>query len=64
MAILNHADPLFLKKVVERCRLLYGSPQRLERLKLFAFKRHQDYRRFLDLERRYVEHAIDRLMES
>ena len=25
VAIINHADPLFLRKITERCRLLYGS---------------------------------------
>ena len=32
VAILNHADPLFLRKVTERCRLVYGSPRRLAEL--------------------------------
>lgn len=54
VAILNHADPLFLKKITERCRLLYGSPARLQQLKLYAFKRYQDHRRFLMMEREYV----------
>jgi predicted nucleotidyltransferase len=57
VALLNHADPLFLKQVLERCRLLSGSPRRLEELKLYAFRRYQDHRRFLDMERRYVERA-------
>ena len=61
LAVLNHADPLFLKKVTERCQLLTGSPARLQRLQLYAFKRYQDHRRFLALERDYVRrHAADR----
>jgi predicted nucleotidyltransferase len=58
LAVLNHADPLFLKKVTESCRLLHGTPADLERLKLHAFKRYQDYRRYLDLERRFVARAL------
>jgi predicted nucleotidyltransferase len=58
LAILNRADPLFLKKVVEACRLLYGSPRDLHRLKMYAFKRHQDHRKFLELERRFVQKAL------
>lgn len=54
VAILNHADPLFLKKIMERCRLLYGSAADLQRLKLYAFKKYQDHRRFLTMERDYV----------
>lgn len=58
LAILNHADPLFLKKVTESCRLLLGAPADLQRIKLYAFKRYQDHRRYLDLERRYVAKAL------
>ncbi|HJR76218.1 MAG TPA: nucleotidyltransferase domain-containing protein [Nitrospiraceae bacterium] len=61
LAIINRADPLFIKKVFERCRLLYGSAKDLQRLRLYAFKRYQDHRRFLALERRYVERALTRL---
>ena len=61
LAILNHADPLFLKKVMENCRLLHGSPAELRRLQLLAFKRYQDHRKYLDLERRFVAQAIGRL---
>jgi predicted nucleotidyltransferase len=58
LAILNHADPLFLKKVTEACELLYGSSSALQRLKIYAFKRYQDHRRYLDMERRYVERSL------
>ena len=61
VAIVNHADPLFLKKVTERCRLLYGSPRRLAELKIYAFKRYQDHRRYLALEREYVRRTLARL---
>jgi predicted nucleotidyltransferase len=58
LAFLNHADPLFLQRVVERCRLLHGHSADLQRLRLYAFKRYQDHRRFLDLERRFVARAL------
>jgi predicted nucleotidyltransferase len=61
VAIINHADPLFLKRITERCRLLLGSPRRLAELRMYAFKRYQDHRRFLDLEREYVHRTLDRL---
>ena len=61
LALINRADPLFIKKITERCRLLYGSAKDLQRLRLYAFKRYQDHRRFLDLERRYVERTLNRL---
>ena len=61
LAVLNHADPLFLKKVTEQCQLLAGSPARLQQLQVYAFKRYQDHRPFLALERDYVRrHATDR----
>jgi predicted nucleotidyltransferase len=61
VAIINHADPLFLKKITERCRLLYGSPRRLAELKIYAFKRYQDHRRYLALETTYVHRTLGRL---
>jgi predicted nucleotidyltransferase len=61
LAIINHADPLFLRKITERCRLLHGSPRRLAELRIYSFKRYQDHRRYLALERPYVDRTLDRL---
>ena len=58
LAMLDHADPLFLKKVLENCRLLAGSPRRLAQLKIYAFKRYQDHRRYFPLERQYVDRVL------
>lgn len=58
LGLLNHADPLFLKQVMDHARLLHGSPRRFQELKLYAFRRYQDHRRFLDMERAYVASAI------
>lgn len=60
LAILNRADPLFLKKVTESCRLLYGAEVDFQRLRLRAFKRYQDHRKYLKLEQRFVADALDR----
>jgi predicted nucleotidyltransferase len=61
VAAINHADPLFLKKILERCQLLYGSPRALAELRMYAFRRYQDHRRFLALERSYVRRSLQRL---
>jgi predicted nucleotidyltransferase len=58
LALLNHADPLFLKQVTDNCRLLHGSAAELVRLKLYAFKRYQDHRKYFELERRFVAEAL------
>ena len=58
VALINEADPLFLKKITERCSLLYGTPRALSELKIYAFKRYQDHRRFLAMERAYVSDKI------
>ena len=58
LALVNRADPLFLRKITEACHLLHGSPRALQRLKIYAFKRYQDHRRYLDLERQYVERSL------
>ena len=60
MAVINRADPLLLKKMMERRVLLYGDPQHLHRLRQYAFKRYQDHRRFFELEHRYVERHLAR----
>jgi predicted nucleotidyltransferase len=58
VALINGADPLFLKKITEHCQLLYGSPRALSELKIYAFKRYQDHRRCLAMERAYVSRKI------
>lgn len=58
VAIINRADPLFLNRMLRTCRLLYGAPRRLAELQIYAFKRYQDHRRFLALEREYVARAL------
>jgi predicted nucleotidyltransferase len=55
LALINHADPLFLKKITDNCELLYGPPEKLQSLKLYAFKRYQDHRRFFEMERRFAK---------
>ncbi len=58
LGVLNHADPLFLKQVMDHARLLYGSPRCFQELKLYAFRRYQDHRPYLEMERAYVARAI------
>lgn len=58
LGVLNHADPLFLKQVMDHARLLSGSPQRFDQMRLYAFRRYQDHRPYFDMERAYVERAI------
>jgi predicted nucleotidyltransferase len=58
VVVLNHADPLLLKRVTEHSRLLLGDVAALRELKLYAFKRYQDHRRFLSMERDYVRRKV------
>jgi hypothetical protein len=41
--------------------LLFGAPRDLHALKMYAFKRYQDHRPYLAMERTYVAQAIRRL---
>lgn len=61
LAILNRADPLFLKKIVEASRVLYDPDSRFPELKIYAFRRYQDHRRFLDMERRHTHRFLSRI---
>jgi uncharacterized protein len=58
LALINHADPLFLKKITDACQLLYGPPEKLQALKLYAFKRYQDHRKFFEMERQFAANFI------
>lgn len=60
LAVLNRADPLFLRKVLERCELLAGTPRRLAELRAYAFRRYVDHRRFLAMEQQYVARRLGR----
>lgn len=64
LSILNHADPLFLKKVLERCILVHGTTRLLQELKIYSFKRYQDHRRYFELERHYVTRILDRFVSA
>jgi len=59
LALINRADPLFLKQILEHCRVLYGPARALHELKMYAFKRYQDHRRYLAMERAYVSRKIE-----
>lgn len=58
LAILNHADPLFLKKIMEPCRLVYRDPRRLQPVRIYALKRYHDHRKYRDMERRFVARSL------
>jgi len=58
LAVINRADPLFLKKITECCQLVYGDPGALEELRIYAFKRYQDHRPFFAMERAYVDRFL------
>lgn len=58
LAILNYADPLFLKKIVETAILLYGEERDLAELKIYAYKRYIDHQRYFQLEKNYVNNFI------
>ncbi len=58
LAILNRADPLFLKQITEGCVLLYGSERELAELQMYAFRRYQDHRPYLAMEREYVRRFL------
>jgi len=60
VAVVNRADPLFLDRMLRSCRLLHGDPRRLNELRIYAFKRYQDHKRFLALERQYVARFLAR----
>ena len=61
LVIINHADPLLLKKILENCRLLYGSKRGLANLKMYSFSRYCDYQKYFNLEEKFVHQFIKSL---
>lgn len=61
LSLINRADPLFLKKILEDCELVSGEPRSLAELKMYAFRRYIDHKRYLRLEEQYVRRLLDRL---
>lgn len=64
LAFLDRADPLFLKKILERCELLFGEPRRFAELRMLAFRRYMDHRRCLAMEADYVARRLGRTVSE
>lgn len=58
LVIINHANPLLLKKILEKTILLYGSKKDLLLLKIYSFKKYCDYQKYFDLEKKFVHNFI------
>lgn len=58
LCLIDHADPLLLKKITENCLLLYGACRDLQELKIYAYKRYHDHRRYFDIERAFVDRFL------
>jgi len=61
LAVLNRADPLFLKKIAERCEFLYADPGEAAAFLLMAFRRYQDHRKYLEMERDFAAAYVKRI---
>lgn len=61
LAVLNRADPLFMKKIAERCSVLHGEPGEAEAFLLLSFRRYQDHRKYLEMERNFVYGYVKRI---
>lgn len=60
LALIDGADPLFLKKILENCELLFGEQRTLAELRMYAYKRYIDHKRYLKMEGEYVKRLLDR----
>lgn len=58
LAIINYADPLFLKKITEAPVLLFGEPQDLAKLKIYAFKRYVDHHKYFEMEKKFIQRFL------
>ncbi|MBF8259576.1 MAG: Nucleotidyltransferase domain protein [Actinobacteria bacterium] len=58
LSVLNRADPLFMKKIAERCEFLFAEPGEESAFLLMAFRRYQDHRKYLDMERDFAAEYV------
>ncbi len=58
VAIMNNADPLFLAKILENCRLLFGKKKDLDQLKIYSFHQFCDYQKYFNLEEKFTHRLI------
>lgn len=61
LVLLNRANPLLLKKILENCQIIHGKKKILESLKLYSFHRYCDYQKYFDLERKFVNQFIRKI---
>jgi uncharacterized protein len=61
LVVLNRADPLLLRRVAEEGELRWGMQQRFHEWKMYAYRRYQDHRPYLELERAFVKRALAEL---
>ena len=61
LSVIDHADPLFMKKIAEACVILYEEPGEGRRFMLLSFKRYQDYKKYLAIERAYALDYVKRI---
>ena len=58
LAIMNNADPLFLKKILENYKVLFGNKKQLSQLQLYSFHQFCDYKKYFDLEQEFNKNFI------
>ncbi|OGP76176.1 MAG: hypothetical protein A2Z13_04430 [Deltaproteobacteria bacterium RBG_16_64_85] len=61
LAVLNRADPLFMRKIAEQCASLYGEPGEADAFLLLSFRRYQDHRKYLEMERDFAVAYVKRI---
>jgi len=61
LAVINRADPFFMKKISERCEFLYAEPGKDAAFLLNAFRRYQDHRKYLKMERDFAADYVKRI---
>lgn len=61
LVFINRADSLLLKKILENSKILYGSKRELNLLKIYSFKRYCDYKKYFELEEKFVHKFLHSL---
>jgi len=58
IVVLNFADPLLLKRIMDDAQLIFGTSRQYADLKILAFKKYVDHQKYFQMERKFVKRFL------
>jgi len=64
LSFINMADPLLLSNICKKPLLLYGNIRKLYNLKIYSFKRFEDYKPYFSIESNFLDKYLKGLSHA